>query len=54
VNFQLNDKHVYVIAELKPPPSQCQRGGDDDNEDEDEDEDEAFKDEDEERMKISG
>lgn len=47
VNYQLNDQHIYVIAELKLPSrftnSKKQRGGNDDsdNEDEDEDEDEA-------------
>jgi len=55
VNFQLNDQHIYVVAELKPPPriatAAPQRGGGnsdktlaqfggDDDDDEDDDEDE--------------
>lgn len=55
VNFQLNDQHVYVMAELKPPPrvatAAVQRGGggapemvggeDDEDDDEDDDDDEV-------------
>jgi len=55
VNFQLNDQHIYVVAELKPPPRVAtaapQRGGggggklsntpqlEDDDDDDDEDDD---------------
>lgn len=51
VNFQLNDQHVYVMAELKPPPrisnAAVQRGGGSASERDDDDDEDDYDDDDE-------